>query len=117
MDQYDKVLECYNKVISLDPNYPMAYYYKGEILVAMDNLQEAINAYNKALGLDPENELFKEAKLLAAEDYEIQSIALTFLFNFAKILKFILYLERALETESQSTEPKVKKFKKSFFRF
>lgn len=115
MDQYDKVLECYNKVISLDPNYPMAYYYKGEILVAMDNLQEAINAYNKALELDPDNELFKEAKLLAAEDYEIQSIALNFLF--AKILKFILYLERALETESQSTEPKVKKFKKSFYRF
>ncbi|RCV64745.1 Tetratricopeptide (TPR) repeat [Methanophagales archaeon] len=51
--EYEKAIECFDKVIELDPNYTYAYSNRG---IAYKNLKEyerAIEDYNKAIELDP----------------------------------------------------------------
>ena len=52
--QHKAALECYDKVILLDPNYAEAYCNRGSILYFFKHYQEALESYDKAILLRPD---------------------------------------------------------------
>ena len=49
LNKYDEAIKCYDKVIKLDANYSLAYYYKGNSLDSLSKYEEAIKCYNRAI--------------------------------------------------------------------
>lgn len=47
--RYREALECFDKSISLNPNYADAYFCKGYVLGVMGELERGLDAYDKAL--------------------------------------------------------------------
>ncbi len=54
LDQYDKALEAYRKVIDLNPDDAFIYISIGSIYENQGKYKEALDAYNKALDIFPE---------------------------------------------------------------
>ena len=54
IDNYDKALKAYNKVIKLKPDDAFVYISIGSIYENQGKYQEALTAYNKALDIFPE---------------------------------------------------------------
>lgn len=78
MAQYDKALECYNKIISFDSTNYMAYYYQGKTLDSMKNFKDALDSFNKAIELN-DNQLFREARLRVVGIIDLQGNETLFL--------------------------------------
>ncbi len=56
LEKYHEAIQCYNKVIQMNPNNSSeAIYNKGEALYHLNKYQEAIKCYNKALESNPNN--------------------------------------------------------------
>lgn len=55
---YDQVLDDYNKVIDLDPNFQFVYFNRANVKCLMGDYWGAVSDYTKAIELDPE---FSEA--------------------------------------------------------
>lgn len=54
----DRVLECYDRILEIDPLDADAYFTKGQILAAAGKPSEAIHNYRKAITLSPENQYY-----------------------------------------------------------
>jgi tetratricopeptide (TPR) repeat protein len=63
----DKALECYEKVIALDPNHFNAWNNKGLIYIKQNNLGNAIKCFDKSLELSGVNALAWTNKAIALE--------------------------------------------------
>lgn len=50
----EKAIEHYNRVIGLKPDYPEAYYNRGNVYGDMNKLDQAIQDHSKAIGLKPD---------------------------------------------------------------
>lgn len=50
-DMQDEALECYNKAISIDPDFPTAYSNIGTIFILRGDYQAALEKFEKALSL------------------------------------------------------------------
>ncbi len=50
--QYDQAIECLNKVIELDPHFPLAHYYLGSTYTQLKLYEEAVGEFQQALALD-----------------------------------------------------------------
>jgi tetratricopeptide (TPR) repeat protein len=53
---HEKALECYNKVLEIDPNLANAWGNKGIALGELERYNEAIECYNKVLEIDPKDD-------------------------------------------------------------
>jgi len=53
--KYEKAIECFDKVIELEPNNASAWTNKGTLLSLSRKYQEAIKCYDKAIELEPDN--------------------------------------------------------------
>ena len=53
LGRYQEALECAEKVISLDPNFPHGYGTKGEALRALGKKEESLEWFDKSISLDP----------------------------------------------------------------
>lgn len=54
LGKYEEAIECYDKVIELNPNYAPAWYNKGVALAKLGRYEEAIECYKKAVELNPD---------------------------------------------------------------
>ena len=76
--KYEDSIECFNKVLELDPNYENAWYYKGYSLFYSGNYQKANECFDKFLEINPENVYtvnviqFKAIGLFMLEKYQEQ---------------------------------------------
>ena len=52
----DQALEALNKAQSIDPNFEMAYFYKGQLLASVNNAAGAEEQFRRALAINPRNE-------------------------------------------------------------
>ncbi len=50
--QFEKALDYLEKLIAMNPNSSVAYYYRGRVYLEMQNYQEAEKAFNKALEIN-----------------------------------------------------------------
>ena len=64
---YNDAIVSLDKALSINPNNPDAYYYKGTIYDAQNKFQEAINNYKKSLTYNPKQDV---TYYLIAIDYE-----------------------------------------------
>lgn len=55
LDDLESALIYYNKIISLDPKNPLAYYNKGYVLYGLEKDDEANKNIDRSLELDPKN--------------------------------------------------------------
>ena len=55
LDEYDKAIECFNKVLELNPGSADAYYYTGEVYEAQGEMQKAKAQWRKAYNLNPDH--------------------------------------------------------------
>jgi len=53
--KYDEALECFDKVLSLDPKNTHAWNQKGVALRSLGRYDEAIRCFNKALEIVPKD--------------------------------------------------------------
>jgi len=53
LESIEKVLECYEAVIKLDPEYPKAWYNKGVVLSDIRLYNEALRCYEEVLRINP----------------------------------------------------------------
>lgn len=53
--EYDEAIKCYDKAISIDPSYAVAWYNKGTALHDLRRYKDAIYCYDKAIERDPNN--------------------------------------------------------------
>ena len=53
--KYDEALECFNKILSLDPKNTHAWNQKGVALRSLGRYDEAIECFNKALEIVPKD--------------------------------------------------------------
>ncbi len=53
--EYDKSIECFNKVLDLNPGSADAYYYIGEVYEAKGEMQKAKAQWRKAYNLNPDH--------------------------------------------------------------
>ena len=53
--KYDEALECFDRVISLDPKNTHAWNQKGVALRSLGRYDEAIECFNKALEIVPKD--------------------------------------------------------------
>ena len=53
--KYDEALECFDKVLSLDPKNTHAWNQKGVALRSLGRYDEAIECFNKALEIVPKD--------------------------------------------------------------
>ncbi|CAK86537.1 unnamed protein product, partial (macronuclear) [Paramecium tetraurelia] len=53
LNKYQEAIECYDKAISINPNYDDAWYNKGLALYNLNKYQEAIECYDKAISINP----------------------------------------------------------------
>lgn len=61
LDQYDKAIEFYNKILVINPKNSNALFYIGTVYQAKNDTANAEGFYNKALKLDPNNKNAKNA--------------------------------------------------------
>jgi tetratricopeptide (TPR) repeat protein len=54
--EYDKALECYNRMIELEPEYFLGYAGRGEIYSEFARYDEAIADFDTAIRLNPEDD-------------------------------------------------------------
>ena len=47
MKDHTKATEDFTKAISIEPNYPESYYFRGLSKIEMSNINEAIEDFNK----------------------------------------------------------------------
>jgi len=52
---YDKAIECYQKAITIDPDYADAYYNLGLAYKDKGNYDKAIECWQKAIDINPDN--------------------------------------------------------------
>ena len=55
LKEYDKALECFSRVLEINPGSADAYYYTGEVYEARGDLQKARAQWRKAYNLNPEH--------------------------------------------------------------
>ena len=67
--KYEKAIECFDKVIELEPNNASAWTNKGTLLSLSRKYQEAIKCYDKAIELEPDNAItwFNKGSTLMGE--------------------------------------------------
>ncbi|CAK91023.1 unnamed protein product (macronuclear) [Paramecium tetraurelia] len=53
LNKYQDAIECYNKAISINPNYDVIWYHKGNVLNNLNQHYEAIECYDKAISINP----------------------------------------------------------------
>jgi tetratricopeptide (TPR) repeat protein len=79
--KYGKALECFNKAISLKPDFAMAYNERGYVYYELVRYEEAIADYTKSISLDPDypGAYYNRAYLLyfELEDYDAAVLDLT----------------------------------------
>ncbi len=51
----DKAIECFDKVIELDPRSTEGYEYKSAVLCNLKKYEEALECFDKIIELDPED--------------------------------------------------------------
>ena len=51
LQQYDKALQHYDEAIQLEPKFPLAHYYRGDVLRQLGHFDRAIEAYQTSLRL------------------------------------------------------------------
>jgi tetratricopeptide (TPR) repeat protein len=51
---YEKAVECFKKIIEMDPNNYRAWYNLGIAYFNLNNTEDALNAYNRALEIKPD---------------------------------------------------------------
>ena len=56
LKNYEKVIEDYDQIIKLYPNYISSFIHKGESLKSLGRTKEALDEYKKVLEIDPQNE-------------------------------------------------------------
>ncbi|MFW9824752.1 MAG: tetratricopeptide repeat protein [Candidatus Thorarchaeota archaeon] len=54
---YDEALQCYDKVINLNPELTAPYTNKGNVYMELDRLEESIEMHQKAIDINPIDEL------------------------------------------------------------
>lgn len=59
---YNEALNCFEKVIQLDPSYDRAWSYKGLCLTCLERFKEALNCYDKVIELNPNDDDAKDSK-------------------------------------------------------
>ena len=59
LEKYVDAITCYNIVLRIDKNNPIALVYKGLCIAETGNIQLAIKYFKKALSIDGECELAK----------------------------------------------------------
>ncbi len=50
---HQKALECFNKILEMDPDHVKAWNNKGMVLSELKNYDEALKCFDMALKLDP----------------------------------------------------------------
>ena len=53
-NQYDNAIECYNKIIEINPNSSEAYSKRGNVRYLQGKYQDAVSDYTKALEITPD---------------------------------------------------------------
>ncbi|CAD8214738.1 unnamed protein product [Paramecium octaurelia] len=53
LNKYEEAIECYDKAISINPKYDLAWYNKGLALFYLNKKEEAIECYDKAISINP----------------------------------------------------------------
>lgn len=54
LDQTEKAIECYKQVLSIDPEYKIAWYNLGLAYEDLNDFNSSVEAYKKAIEIDPE---------------------------------------------------------------
>jgi tetratricopeptide (TPR) repeat protein len=54
--RYGEAIECYGKVIEINPNDERAWFEKGTLLNGLRRDEEAIECYDKVIEINPNNE-------------------------------------------------------------
>jgi len=62
LENYQKSLECYDKVLELDPVYVDAWNNKGKVLYELSRFDEALECYDEVLRLDSNYKLAWDGK-------------------------------------------------------
>lgn len=57
-DQQDTAIDCYNRLLELEPDNEKVYYELGHLYLQKNNFISAINAFNIALEIDEENPFY-----------------------------------------------------------
>ncbi len=52
LEKYAEILEVYDRVLAIEPNYAFAWTMKGTALTNLDRYEEALSAHDRALALD-----------------------------------------------------------------
>lgn len=74
LDEYEKVVECLDRAIILNPKNPVSWYHKGLALSIMFKHRAALECYDKVIEIDPEYEAVqqrREDKIRAIEGVEV----------------------------------------------
>ena len=51
--QYDESIEWYEKLLLVDPDNALVYYYIAQVYVQIEKYKESIEYFNKSIDLDP----------------------------------------------------------------
>jgi tetratricopeptide (TPR) repeat protein len=62
----EEAIECYDEVLTLDPNRLKIWTKKGNFLLMLKRYEDAIECYDRALDVDPQIELRKEEEVMKA---------------------------------------------------
>ncbi|MEI6706792.1 MAG: tetratricopeptide repeat protein [Methylococcales bacterium] len=54
LNQLDEALACYDRALSINPNYPRAHSNRGNVLQSLKRFDDAITSYNHALVIKPD---------------------------------------------------------------
>jgi tetratricopeptide (TPR) repeat protein len=52
-ERYDEALACYDKAVTLKPDYANAFYNRGFVLRKLNRVEDALASYEKAIALNP----------------------------------------------------------------
>ena len=56
LEEYDKGINDYNKVIEMNPDFVEAYYYRGNAYIKLQQYEKALVDYNSAITINPNYE-------------------------------------------------------------
>jgi len=126
----NSALKCFNKAVSINKNYEIAWFELGTILTKAGKFQEALKAYNNVLTIDSENidaliqkakilimaKMYKEAediveKVLRLEpDFSVgYSVFSDIKFKTGEFTQALEFIEKAIELAPASSEFYLKK--------
>lgn len=94
--KFENAIECFDKSLELDPNYPEALARKGSLLSDMDNFDEALIYLDKALNIEP-NYLFP---------IKSKGITFTKMGRYSDARKCFKRFQELIKTEEQMGEVK-----------